>query len=73
MATPATMSGTVGSICLTKMSIPAHSEAIASGWGGIDEVPTQSTVLKQVLHPECVYDHTLEATDSLGHNFLCSS
>ena len=49
MTTPATMSDTVRSICLTKLKIPSNSEAIATGWGGTDEAATQSQVLKQVL------------------------
>ena len=48
LTTPATMSDTVGSICLTKMTIHDNSEAIATGWGGTDIFDTQSTVLKQV-------------------------
>ena len=49
LTTPATMSDTVGSICLTKMTIHDNSEAIATGWGGTDKFDTQSTALKQVL------------------------
>ena len=49
MTTPATMSDTVKSICLTKLTIPASAEAIATGWGGTDEAATQSQVLKQVV------------------------
>ena len=48
LTTPATMSDTVGSICLTKMTIHDNSEAIATGWGGTDESNTQSSVLKKV-------------------------
>ena len=48
MATAATLSSTVATICLTTDIIQNNREMITTGWGGVDADDTQSTFLKEV-------------------------
>ena len=46
---------TVGTICLSTMSMPENEWLTATGWGGTDDLGTQSIDLKVVLHVYAKY------------------
>ena len=48
MATAATLSTTVGTICLASHKIEELVRVTATGWGGTDASETQATFLKEV-------------------------
>ena len=48
MATAATLSTTVGTICLANQKIEEQVRVTATGWGGTDAAESQATYLKEV-------------------------
>ena len=48
MATAATLSSTVATVCLGTMTVENKVDMMTTGWGGVDNANTQSNVLKEV-------------------------
>ena len=48
MATAATLSSTVAPVCLATRTIQTKVDMMTTGWGGVNDALTQSSVLKEV-------------------------